>query len=376
MTKAWRFHLLGLAHIPTSAEVSCCAYSQKIRKLARMLGSLGHEVIFYGAEGSQVECSEFVPVISDEQRVKVVGDYDWRTEFFRQDSSDFAHQLFNAGAIVAINARKQPTDFVLATMGLAHKPITDAVGLPRTIESGIGYEGIYAQFRVFESYAWMHYLYGKTGVKDGVWYDAVIPNFFDTAEFPVGRQNGGYCLYLGRLIKRKGLEVAVQATREAGCTLVVAGQGSLRGAELNISAEHVTHVGSVGPAERARLLGGARAVLMPTYYLEPFGGVAVEAQLCGTPVITSDWGAFPETVLHGVTGWRCRTLDDFVWAIRHAPDLHRRRIRKWAERNYSLSRVAAMYQEYFGKIADLAGRGWYEVHRGRRELDWLKRFTV
>ncbi len=48
-----------------------------------------------------------------------------------------------------------------------------------------------------------------------------------------------------------------------------------------------------GAEERLALLGNAKSVLMPTYYLEPFGGVHVEAQLCDTPVITTDWSAFP-----------------------------------------------------------------------------------
>ncbi len=47
-----------------------------------------------------------------------------------------------------------------------------------------------------------------------------------------------------------------------------------------------------GAEERLALLGKAKSVLMPTYYLEPFGGVHVEAQLCDTPVITTDWSAF------------------------------------------------------------------------------------
>jgi len=373
---ARRFHLLGLAHIPTNSEVTCCAFTQKIRKLARMLRSLGHYVMFYGAEHSDVECDEFVQVISDAERVACVGDYDWRQEFFKFDSGDEAHATFNRNAITQIRARSTPEDFILATMGTAHKPVTDAVGLERTIESGIGYSGIYAKYKVFESYAWMHHLYGVRGVNDGAWYDCVIPNYFDVDEFPLGKQDGDYYLFMGRLIRRKGLDVAVQVTRALGKRLIVAGQGSLTGGDLNITDSHVTHVGAVGAEKRAELMGGAIAMFAPTYYIEPFGGVAVECMLCGTPVITTDWGAFPETVRHGVTGFRCRTFDDFCYAAQEAGSLRRLEIRRWAERNYSLKRVARMYDEYFAKIADIGGAGWYTRHPERKELDWLRKYGV
>jgi len=372
----WRFHMLGLAHIPTNSEVTCCAYSQKIRKLARMLHSLGHEVIFYGAEHSDVECEEFVQVISDAERVRCVGDYDWRKEFFRFNCGDEAHQIFNRNAIPQIKARARKDDFVLATMGTNHQPVTEAVGLPRTVESGIGYKGIYAKHKVFESYAWMHYLYGVRKSEQGSWYDCVIPNYFDIEKFPVGNQAGDYYLYMGRLIKSKGVDVAVQVARELDKRLIVAGQGSLQGGGLNITDSHVEHVGAVGAERRAELMGGAIAMFAPTYYIEPFGGVAVECQLCGTPVITTDWGAFPETVEHGVTGFRCRTFEDFCFAAEAAKGLKRSVIRRWAERNYSLERVADMYEEYFAKIADVdGGAGWYERRPERTELEWLRRYV-
>jgi len=55
-------------------------------------------------------------------------------------------------------------------------------------------------------------------------------------------------------------------------------------------------MGSVGVEERANLLANAQVTLVPTTYLEPFGGVVIESMLAGTPVVTTDFGAFPELV--------------------------------------------------------------------------------
>jgi glycosyltransferase involved in cell wall biosynthesis len=119
----------------------------------------------------------------------------------------------------------------------------------------------------------------------------------------------------------------------------------------------------------------ARALFVASYYLEPFGGVNVEAQLCGTPVITTDWGAFPETVLHGVTGYRCRVFNDFVWAAENVGSLKPDVIRKWAAGNYGMERISKMYDEYFSRLYELKTNkdGWYAVH-DRMNLDWLVKY--
>ncbi len=368
-----RFHLLGLAHLPTARAMRACAYTQKVWKLSKMLLDLGHEVILYGGEGSDAPCTEFVECVTEAERRACYGDYDWRKEFFRHDGGDSAHQAFNARAIPAILARKQPGDLLLCSMGTYQKPIADAVGM-RTVESGIGYKGIFAPHKVFESYAWMHYLYGVQRREEGDWYDCVIPNYYNPVDFPLQEKKQDYFLYVGRIIPNKGVHLAAQVCERLRTQLVVAGQGKLADVGLQ-GSPWVRHVGTVDAEERARLMGGARALFAPTVYIEPFGGVAVEAQLCGTPAITTDWGVFPETVRHGVTGYRCRTMDDFLWAARNVGELSPQDCRSWAIQNYSMERVALMYEEYFRKLRDLDRDGWYQDRPERNELSWLQRFV-
>ncbi len=371
-----RFHILGLAHLETHKRNTSCAYTQKIIKLARMIKQYGHTIYFYGVEGSEVMCDTFIPVSTQEALIKTYGDYDRTTCFYQQDPNDYAHQLFNRNAISAILENKEERDILLCPMGVYQKPIADAVNL-LTIEPGIGYSGVFASNRVFESYAWMHYIYGLLKIEDGVWGDTVIPNYFDLNDFPYKQDKQDYLIYFGRIISRKGVSVASEIAKATGNQLYVVGQGALDNPNegLALSSEkHIRYQSAVGAAERAELLGNAKAVLMPTYYLEPFGGVNVEAQLCGTPVITTDWGAFPETVLHGITGYRCRTFEEFCWAVRNIDHIKPMHCREWAEKNYSMERVGKMYEAYFQRMYCLFEDGWYTKNEDRKDLEYLERF--
>jgi glycosyltransferase involved in cell wall biosynthesis len=218
----------------------------------------------------------------------------------------------------------------------------------------------------------MNYIYGQEKWSPK-WFDAVIPNYFDLADFehnPTPR--GDYFVYLGRVIESKGIGIAVEVCKQIGAKLKVAGQGDF---EKNLGFEApdcVEIVGYLEPHERKDLLKNAKALIAPTHYNEPFGGVTIEALLCGTPIITSDWGAFAENNLHGITGYRCRTVEQFVWAARSIGNIDRGACRRWAEENFSLERIAPMYEEYFADLIPVfTGGGFYHKNEERTELDWL-----
>jgi glycosyltransferase involved in cell wall biosynthesis len=369
-----RFHVLGLSHTRTSRAVSCDAFAQKIRLLCKMLVGEGHHVIHYGVEGSDPECSENVTVLSEETFEAVHGAYDYRRAAgFDLGFDNAAFREYTERAVQEIEVRKQPGDFLLCPFGLGHKPIADRFPDMIVVESGIGYISTFAKWRVFESYAWMHYQYGlQTACLSPSLYDAVIPNYLDMADYPYRAKKDDYFIFLGRPSELKGLNITNAVCKELKAKLYVAGQGEL---PAGVEAEHL---GVISIEERAKWVGGAKALFCPTYYIEPFGTVAIEAAAYGTPVITTDVGAFTETVLHGVTGYRCRTLEQFVWAAQHIGRIKPKTCREWAKTNFSTRRVAKMYTEYFAMLATLYAdeRGWYAPNPERRDLRWLAKGYV
>lgn len=368
-----RFHALALPHTVTTKEYCACAFTQKVFKLCAMLMKRGHTVYHYGHADSTVECTENVPVTDNEVLQTAYGTYDWKKDFFHHNNADHAHQTFYKRAIVEVGKRKQPGDFLLCFWG--QRPVAEAHPDLLVVEPGIGcFNRLFAPFNVFESYSVMNTVYGIMDNKNPSWYDCVIPNYFDPADFEFREKKDGYLLFLGRLITNKGLAIAVDLAKRTGNKLVVAGQGSYEMVMGGPPPPHVEVIGYADVDKRKELLAGAKALIQASYYNEPFGGCVVEANMSGTPVITSDWGAFSETVVHGTTGYRCRTMDHFIWAVNNVDKLSPLMCRDWAMKNYSADRVVLMYEEFFQMLTDVkAGGGFYAEHPERSQLDWLKK---
>lgn len=366
-----RFHILGIPHTVSSKEYNACAYTQKVVKFGKMMKARGHEIIHYGHEDSDLICDEHVPVLTNKDFEISYGSHDWRKTFFKFDLNDHAYQTFFKNAIREVGKRKQKNDFILPFWGAGVRPICDAHEDLICVEPGIGYAGgHWARWKIFESYAIYHAYCGmeNVGTCKQDWYDVVIPNYFDLDDFEYSDEKEDYFLYLGRVYDGKGVNVAIQATERAGVKLVIAGQKE-DGYKL---PPHVEYIGYADVSKRKELMRKAKASFLASMYVEPFGGVQIENLLSGTPTITTDWGSFAENNLHGITGYRCRTMGDFVQAIKKIHRIDPKNCREWGE-NFSLEKVGLMYEKYFQDVLDVyEDKGWY-THKSPDVLHWLEK---
>ena len=326
-----------------------------------MMHARGHEVYLYAGEENEAACTELIPCISTAyQRECGFKGPDDSLKVQYDNSLPYWLQM-QRNAVKSIRKRMETTDFLCLISG-DQWPISQGVPELACVEYAVGYQGIQAPYRVFASYAWMHAVYGwKYGAyaADPSDFDAVIPHFFNPDEFPLQTEKEDYFLYIGRLTDRKGWRIAQDVCERKGVRLLVAGRPE-PGQEFDGYGEYL---GVLDTKTRAEVVGKARAIFMPTRYIEPFGCVAAEALLCGTPVISSDTGGATEIVRQGQDGYRCRSLSDYMNAVDevqefYAPDDYEE-ISRAARARFGHAQVGAQYERYFAKLAD--GRGWYAL---------------
>lgn len=321
-------HVLPNFATPTGLEHRTDPFSQGVYRFIEHMSRRGWPVIHYGRPESTVTC-EHVDI-----------------PFENYDQA-------NALAGEEIAKRKQQDDIIVAYYGTGNFGAAQANPDLKVIEPAIGYDtaSVFAPYRVFTSYAQQHMYYGRNNMlMTPSWFDAVIPNGFEPSEFEYSEEKEDYLLIFGRVISTKGIALAAQLAVETGRQLIVAGAGSLESADVINPPDNIVHVGVCDAEQRRVLMSRAAALIAPTTYVEPFGNMVAEALFSGTPVITSDWGGFVDTNIHGITGYRCRDWQDFINAIDNIDKIQHKNCRQWAESNYTNDVVYNQMDRYFKKV--------------------------
>ena len=106
-----------------------------------------------------------------------------------------------------------------------------------------------------------------------------------------------------------------------------------------------------------RLLAGAKAMLFPIQWEEPFGLAMAEAMVVGTPVLAFPRGAAPELVEDGVTGYIVRNVSEMVSAFKRVGDIDPEICAKLSRDRFSASKMARGYEEIYLKAVERGPEG-------------------
>jgi glycosyltransferase involved in cell wall biosynthesis len=189
----------------------------------------------------------------------------------------------------------------------------------------------------------------------GLDYVATVYHGIDLDSLGFNPRGGERLVVFGRIHPDKGVHTAIEIARRAGLPLTICGivqDKRYFDEEVapHIDGKQVKFLGAVGPEQRGEILGGARALLHPIAFDEPFGLSVVESMACGTPVIAFRRGSMAEVVDPGVTGFLVDTVDEAVSAVSRVDTIDRAGCRAQAEHRFGADR---MVSGYLGVYRDL-----------------------
>jgi len=210
-------------------------------------------------------------------------------------------------------------------------------------------------------------------------YVSTIYHGISVEDYPFSKKSEDYLLFLARVSKEKGVDLAIKAAKETGRSLDIYGPGK----EDYLEKEVFPHVG-----DKIRYHGmlkqytekwyntyrDARALLVPIKWEEPFGLIMIEAMACGTPVIAFARGSVPEVIKDGETGFIVNYSEndkrgdfqtkktgedglkeaiDKIYSL--SPEEYekmRENCRKHVEKNFNLKRMADDYESLYYKLLE------------------------
>ena len=276
--------------------------------IAKGLVEKGHEVTIFGPEGSSCAGANVVAVGPPGQWDEKMAYSKYWPELLKLDAiCDHSWQKHSYSLKAEGRLPRTPI------LGTLHAPVnTMYQSLPPGVEKPCFVCISKDQATHFEQLFNREARVAYNGI-DLSWYQA-IP----------GVQRSNRFLFLARFSTIKGPDLAVEAALRAGVGLDMIGDTSItqepelfKQCTAKCDGKQIKMVGPATRAECVWYLSQAHCMLHPNQrFREPFGLAPVEAQACGVPVICWNMGAMRETVIHGETGYLCKSLEDMVMNIK------------------------------------------------------------
>ena len=189
-----------------------------------------------------------------------------------------------------------------------------------------------------------------------------VYNGVDVKSFTYNETKGDYFLFLSRIARMKGCHEAIQACKESGNKLIVAGEDVfvndvpyVMSIMNSCDGKNIKYLGNISEEKKRELLANARALVLPILWEEPFGLVVVEALASGTPVITAPRGAMVEIVQHKISGLFCYNIGETKSAMKIIDMIKPEDCRKRAE-EFSIKVMAENYLILYERI--ISGNEW------------------
>ena len=315
---------------------------------ARGLAARGHQVILVAPNGSECPGCEVVhtgpPGQHDEHgafqsfwkrlfEVDVCLDNSWSKE---------AYLLKEEGVLKA------------PVLGITHAPVNTMMGSLPNVEKPCFVCISKDQCNHFEA------LWGRPArwVANGIDVD-----FYKPLNVP----RSDRALFLARWSSIKGPDLGIEACKLANVGLDLIG-------DLTITNEpeyfqrcmamtdnkQIKAMGGVPRGETVWWYSQANVMLHPNQrFREPAGLAPREAMACGCPCAAWRYGAMPESIVHGETGWIVNSLDELVDVIKgpasSIPDSMRTRCREWVCDQFSIKHMVDGYERLCEEAVSTGG---------------------
>lgn len=170
---------------------------------------------------------------------------------------------------------------------------------------------------------------------------------------------GRYLAFLGRISPEKRPDLAIEIAQRAHLPLKIAAKvdpvnEQYFETEIKplLSRPGVEFLGELDEGAKRSFLAGARALLFPIDWSEPFGLVMIEAFACGVPVIGFRRGSVPEIIEDGVTGFVVEDADAAAAALDRIEMIDRRFVQQRFRERFTVKRMVRDYAALYSRLAD------------------------